>query len=177
MMNITTLGVGAIIGATFVAGTNLYIFIANRKKDEIKERLENLYTPMYVYYMEHMRYGSEDPYRDYLVLKKIYIRNSIYASDMLKELFESTLDVESQFIDLDEAQRAIKMQTVLIRDDKGLEKDIHNMMHRMSGWIDREHDELQIYYTKGLISRFFWRLKINNNPYYARKTIPAGRSF
>ena len=30
--------------ATLVAGTNLYIFISNRKKDEIKERLEKLYT-------------------------------------------------------------------------------------------------------------------------------------
>jgi hypothetical protein len=41
-MNINTLGVGAIMGATVVAGTNLYIFISNRKKDEIKERLDNL---------------------------------------------------------------------------------------------------------------------------------------
>ena len=176
-MDITTLGVGAIIGATFVAGTNLYIFMSNRKKDEIKERLDNLYTPMYVYYMEHMRYGSENPYKDYLTLKKIYIRNSIYASDMIRELFESTLDVESEFLDLDETQRVKKMQTVLITDDKGRERDIKNMMYRISGWIHREYDELQIYYAKGVIGRFIWRLKLRDSPDYARGALPAGRSF
>lgn len=176
-MDINTLGIGAIMGATVVAGTNLYIFISNRKKDEIKERLDNLYTPMYVYYMEHMRYGVEDPYEDYLELKKIYIRNSIYASDILKELFESVLDKESEFLDLDEEKREEKMNKALFRDDKGQEKDIKNMMYRISGWIDREHAELQVYYTKGMISRFLWRLKSHENPWYARDSIPAGRSF
>ena len=176
-MDINILGIGAIMGATVVAGTNLYIFISNRKKDEIKERLDNLYIPMYVYYMEHMRYGIDDPYKDYVELKKIYIRNSIYASDILKELFESILDAESEFIGLDEKQRADKMNHAIIRDDKGLEKDIKNMMYRISGWIDREHNELQIYYVKGKIARFLWRLKIYDRPWYARGTIPAGRSF
>ncbi len=176
-MDINTLGIGAIMGATVVAGTNLFIFISNRKKDEIKERLENLYTSMYVYYMEHMRYGVEDPYKDYLELKKIYIRNSIYASDILKELFESVLDKESEFLDLDEEKREEKMNKALFRDDKGQEKDIKNMMYRISGWIDREHAELQVYYTKGMISRFLWRLKSQENPWYAKGSIPAGRSF
>ena len=90
-MDINTLGIGAIIGATVVAGTNLYIFTSNRKKDEIKERLDKLYTPIYVYHMENMRYGIDKPYKNYIALKKIYIRNSIYASDILKELFESHL--------------------------------------------------------------------------------------
>ena len=44
MMDINTLGIGAIIGATFVATTNLYIFISNRHRDEIKERLKNFYN-------------------------------------------------------------------------------------------------------------------------------------
>ena len=176
-MDINTLGIGAIMGATLVAGTNLYIFISNRKKDEIKERLDNLYTPMYVYYTEHMRYGVEDPYKDYLELKKIYIRNSIYASDILKELFESVIGAESEFIELDENQRAEKINTVIMKNDKGEEKDIKNMMYRIGGWINREHDELQIYYAKGKIARFLWRLKIHNSPWYARSTVPAGRSF
>jgi len=176
-MDINTLGIGAIIGATVVAGTNLYIFTANRKKDEIKERLDNLYTPMYVYHMENMRYGIDEPYKDYLALKKIYIRNSIYASDILKELFESIMDVESEFIDLDEGQREEKMHKALFRDEKGLDKDLKSMMYRVSGWIAREHDELQIYYAKGMISRFIWRWKIQDSPWYARGAIPAGRSF
>jgi hypothetical protein len=176
-MDITTLGVGAIIGATFVAGTNLYIFMSNRKKDEIKERLDNLYTPMYVYHIEHMRYGIEEPYKDYLALKEIYIRNSIYASDILKELFESVIDAESEFVGLDEKERAEKMNHAHMKNDKGEEKDLKGMVDRISGWIDREHDELQIYYAKGMIGRFLWRLKIHNNSKYARKSIPAGRSF
>jgi hypothetical protein len=135
-MNINTLGVGAIMGATVVAGTNLYIFISNRKKDEIKERLDNLYTPMYVYYMEHMRYGVKDPYEDYLKLKKIYIRNSIYASDILKELFESVIDTESEFMGLDEKQRIEKMHHVLMQNDKGQDKDLRGTMDRISGWIE-----------------------------------------
>ena len=151
--------------------------MSNRKKDEIKERIDNLYTPMYVYYMENMRYGVDEPYKDYLALKEIYIRNSIYASDILKELFESLMDVESGFMDLDEVQRKEKMNKALFRDDKGLDKDLKSLMYRISGWIDREHDELQIYYAKGKIARFFWRLQINDSPWYARGAIPAGRSF
>ena len=176
-MDINTLGIGGILGAILLSSINLYVFYSNRKKDEIKERLDNLYTPMYVYHMEHMRYGITDPYKDYLELKKIYIRNSIYASDILKELFESVLDTESEFIGLDEKQRAEKMNHVLMRNDKGQEKDIKSMMYRISGWIDREHDELQIYYVKGKIARFFWRWKIQDSPWYARGAIPAGRSF
>ena len=87
-MDINTLGIGGMIGATVVAGTNLYIFISNRRKDEIKERIERLYSPMFAYYMEHMRYGGSDPYKDFQQLKKIYIKNSIYASDILCELFK-----------------------------------------------------------------------------------------
>jgi len=176
-MDINLLGIGAIMGATVVAGTNLYIFMANRKKDEIKERIDNLYTPMYVYYMENMRYGVYEPYKDYSVLKKIYIRNSIYASDILKELFESLIDVESEFIGLDEEQREEKMNNALFRDDKGLDKNLNYMVDRIGGWIDREHDELQIYYVKGKIARFIWRLKIHDSQWYARGAIPAGRSF
>ncbi len=176
-MDINTLGIGGILGALLLGSTNLYMFYSNRKKDEIKERIDNLYTPMYVYYMEYMRFGIDEPYRDYIELKKIYIRNSIYASDILKELFESLLDVESGFVDLDEAQRKEKMNKALFRDDKGLEKDLKSMMYRISGWIEREHDELQIYYSKGVIGRFLWRLEILNDSKYARGAIPAGRSF
>ena len=176
-MDINVLGIGGILGAMLLAGINLYIFHSNRKKDEIKERLDNLYTPMYVYHMEHMQYGVENPYRDYLKLKKIYIRNSIYASDILKELFDSLMDVESGFIDLDEVQRKEKMNKTLFRDDKGLDKDLKSMMYRVSGWIHKEHDELQIYYAKGMMGRFFWRWETRSNPHYGRGAIPAGRSF
>lgn len=176
-MDINLLGIGAIMGATVVAGTNLYIFLSNRKKDEIKERLDNLYTPMYVYHMENMRYGSTSPYKDYIKLKKIYIRNSIYSSDILKELFESVIDTESEFMGLDKKQRAEKMNHTLMKNDKGEERDLNSMVDRISGWINREHDELQIYYVKGLIARFLWRWKIHGSSWYARGTIPAGRSF
>ncbi len=36
---------------------------------------------------------------------------------------------------------------------------------------------LQIYYAKGMIGKFLWRLKIQDNPWYARGAILAGRSF
>ena len=176
-MDINALGIGGILGAILLASINLYIFHSNRKKDEIKERIENLYTPLYVYYMENMRYGSLKPYKDYLALKKIYIQNSIYASDMIKELFEELLDKESEFMTLTKEERASKMNTSFFTDDKGLEKDLNQMMYRISGWISREHDELQIYYSKGIIGRFFWRLELQKNHRYARGTIPAGRSF
>jgi hypothetical protein len=127
--------------------------------------------------MEHMRYGVKDPYEDYLKLKKIYIRNSIYASDILKELFESVIDTESEFMGLDEKQRIEKMHHVLMQNDKGQDKDLRGTMDRISGWIDREYDELHIYYVKGIISRFLWRLKIQDSPWYARGATPAGRSF
>lgn len=166
-MDLNAIGIGAIIGATFVAGTNLYIFMHNTNKAEIKERIEKLYSPLYVYYLENMIYGSGRSYEDYLALKKIYIANSIYASDVLKELFEELLQKESEFMDLSESERAMKMNSSLFRDDKGLEKDLKNMMYRIGAWIDSEHDDLQVYYAKGTIGRFLWRLKIQNNPSYA----------
>lgn len=176
-MDLNAIGIGAILGAILVAGTNLYIFARNSNKAELKERIEKLYSPLYVYYLKNMRYGSEEPYNNFLALKKIYIKNSIYASDILKELFDEVLDKESEFMDLTVSERAIKMDETLFRDDKGQENAFKNMMTRIGGWIDREHDELQIYYAKGLIERFLWRLEINNNSSYARGALPAGRSF
>ena len=87
------------------------------------------------------------------------------------------MDVESGFIDLDEVQRKEKMNKTLFRDDKGLDKDLESMMYRVSGWIHKEHDELQIYYAKGMMGRFFWRWETRSNPHYGRGAIPAGRSF
>lgn len=180
-MDLNAIGIGAIIGATFVAGTNLYIFIHNSRKDEIKERINKLYSPMYSYYLEHMKYHSEEKelglYEDYLVLKKIYMSNSIYASDILKELFEELLYRESELMDLSLEERAKEIHNLTFRDDKGIESDFKTMMYRVEGWIDREHDELQLYYIKGKLGRFLWRLEIRNNPYYARGSLPAGRSF
>jgi hypothetical protein len=176
-MDLNTIGIGAVLGAILVAGTNLYIFVRNSNKAELKERIEKLYSPLYEYYLENMRYGSDEPYNNFLALKKIYIKNSIYASDILKELFDEVLDKESEFMELPENERAIKMDETLFRDDKDQEKDFKNMMIRIGGWIDREHDELQIYYAKGLMGRFLWRLEINNDSSYARGALPAGRSF
>ena len=172
-MDINTLGIGGIIGASLLATLNLYIFISNRKKDEIKERIENLYSPLYVHYREHTYYGSKEPYKDYLIFKKMYIQNSIYASDVLKELFEELLDKESEFRDLTEEGRAKKMMNSSFRNDKGLEVDLKDMIVRVGGRIDREHDELQIYYAKGFFARWFWRLFDSNK----RELVPAGRSF
>ncbi len=94
-MDINTIGIGAIMGATLVAGTNLYIFISNRKKDEIKERLEKLYTPMYVYYMEHMRFSVEDPYKDYLALKR-YISVTASMPQIYSKSFLNPLWLQNQ---------------------------------------------------------------------------------
>lgn len=176
-MDLNTIGIGAVLGAILVTGTNLYIFVRNSNKAELKERIEKLYSPLYVYYLKNMRYSTDEPYNNFLALKKIYIKNSIYASDILKELFEEVLDKESEFMDLAENERAIKMDEILFKDDKDQEKDFKNMMIRIGGWIAREHYELQIYYAKGLIGRFLWRLQINNDSSYARGAFPAGRSF
>lgn len=180
-LDINILGIGAIIGATLVTGANLYIFNSNRKKDEIKERIDKLYSPLYAYYLEHMKYQTENKklglYEDYLALKKIYIHNSIYASDILKELFNDLFYHESELLNLSLEERAEKIHSLTFRNDKGIETDFKNMMYRIQGWIDREHHELQLYYIKGKIGRFLWRLEINNNPSYARGSLPAGRSF
>ena len=181
-MDINTLGIGAIMGATLVAGVNLYIFNSNRKKDEIKERIDNLYSPLYVYYLENMKYISGkshyDLYKDFLALKRIYTSNSIYSSDILKELFEEIIYKESDLMNLPEEERTQPMYYKLkFRDDKGVDSDFKHIMYRIEGWIDREHDELQIYYSKGIVGRLLWRLEIQNNPEYARGSIPAGRSF
>jgi len=56
-MDLNAIGIGAVLGAILVAGTNLYIFARNSDKAELKERIEKLYSPLYEYYLENMRYG------------------------------------------------------------------------------------------------------------------------
>lgn len=46
-MDLNTIGIGAVLGAILVAGTNLYIFVRNSNKAELKERIEKLYSPLY----------------------------------------------------------------------------------------------------------------------------------
>jgi hypothetical protein len=65
--------IGAVLGAILVVGTNLYL-TRNSNKVELQERIEKLYSPLYEYYLENMRYGSEEPYNNFL--KKIYIKTA-----------------------------------------------------------------------------------------------------
>jgi hypothetical protein len=181
-MDLNGIGIGAVFGAIFMGTIQLYMFASNRKKDELKNRIEKLYSPLYVYYLDNMKFttvGNDlELYTHYLALKQIYIANSIYASDILKELFENMVHVESDLMNQTLENRVRQMSNEKIfRNDKGKEADLNDMLYRIVGWIDREHDELQLYYAKGLIGRFLWRLEVNNNPAYARETIPAGRSF
>lgn len=100
-MDINTIGVGAILGATVVAGTNLLIFHLNRKKDETKERLKNLYYPLYASiakkdkYLAFLKTCQEEEfekfavefYKFFLELRDIYLDNKIYESMQLREAF------------------------------------------------------------------------------------------
>lgn len=100
-MDINAIGIGAIIGATVVAGTNLLIFHLNRKKDETKERLKNLYYPLYASIAKkdkHLAFlktcqeeGFEkfavEFYKFFLELRDIYLDNKIYESMQLREAF------------------------------------------------------------------------------------------
>lgn len=107
-MDINIIGIGAIIGATVVAGTNLFIFQQNRKRDEKKERLKNLYNPMYSliskkdkYFAFLKSYDVESTeefekfavefYHYFLELRDIYFDNKIYESMELRGAFHKLL--------------------------------------------------------------------------------------
>ena len=100
-MDINILGVGAVIGATVVAGTNLYIFNKNRKRDELKERLKNLYYPLYAMIAKKKKYFAflkmrpdeefekfaVEYYKFFLELRDLYLDNKIYESLELRRAF------------------------------------------------------------------------------------------
>ncbi len=100
-MDINILGIGAVIGATVVAGTNLYIFQQNHKRDESKERLKNLYYPLYAMIekkKKHLGFLKIRPkeefekfaveyYKFFLELRDLYLDNKIYESLELRIAF------------------------------------------------------------------------------------------
>jgi len=107
---------GSIMGATIVAAANLTIYQMNRMKDEKKERLKNLYNPMYSLierkdkYLaflkpydeekkeEYERFATEY-YQFFLELRDIYYDNKVYESKELRFAFHKLLhnhEIESR---------------------------------------------------------------------------------
>lgn len=46
-MDINSIGIGSLISSILIVATNIYIFQKNRKFDQSKEQINNLYNPLH----------------------------------------------------------------------------------------------------------------------------------
>lgn len=106
LIDINLIGIGAITGALVVAGTNLYIFNKNRKNDQVKEQLKNLYNPLNAQIEKKFHYltflkmravtgdvqfeqFASEYYELFLSLRDIYLENEVFGSLKLQRAYHS----------------------------------------------------------------------------------------
>ena len=99
-MDIGTVGVGAIIGATITVIVNIILHQKNRQYDRAKEQLVHLYSPLnaiinkklkYLTFLKHNNKKSDqypvEYYKFFIELQDIYLKNEVYASLELRAVF------------------------------------------------------------------------------------------
>ena len=88
-MDINAVGIGAIFGAVLVSGTNLFIAQQNRKKDDIRERLEKFFLPMQR--ILNSSNAMENSYETLLKIEKIYGEHEHLASPQMALILADVL--------------------------------------------------------------------------------------
>lgn len=104
MIDLNSIGIGAIIGSCVVVLVNIYLHQKNIKYDRAKEQLKNLYNPLNKIINKNKKYldflklreesfqkFSEEYYTFFLELREIYLDNEVYASIDLQRAFHSLL--------------------------------------------------------------------------------------
>ena len=135
-MDIGTIGVGAIIGSVIVVGTNLFIAQKNRKRDEIKERLEKLYLPMKRVVQKPN--AMDNGYETFLELEKLYAEYEHLAAPKLGDTIDDIIQSYHSLLqeNLTESEIKEKIMTGSFRSYKDTPRDFSQIMYDIYGILD-----------------------------------------
>jgi len=150
MIDINAIGIGAIIGATFVAGTNLFVAWRNRIREDIKERLEKLYLPMHKVLCSPK--AMDNQYETFLEVENLYTEYEHLVSPKLEQVL---YDVVSQYhsllieglADVEVKERMIKGNFKTYKRD--VIRDFHAIIYDIDGVVDAGKSELLRQYRGG----------------------------
>lgn len=170
IVDINLLGIGAIIGATVVAGTNLFIFQQNRKRDEIKERLEKLYLPMKKILNEPK--AMDDNYEIFLQVKKLYVKYEHLVSPILEHvLYDVVSEYNSLLRDnLTEIEIKEKIIAGSFKSYKNTPRKFDALIYDIDGVVDAGLSELLRQYRGGFKVHILNFLQFfSSSPYSAKE--------
>ena len=149
-MNVNAIGIGALIGATIVAGTNLFVAWRNRIREEIKERLEKLYLPMYK--VLRTPKAMDKRYETFLEVEKLYTEYEHLASPKLEQVlydivsqYHSLLSEELTEVEVKEKMLKAKFTTY----KRDAIRDFHAIMYDIDGVVNAGKYELLRQYRGG----------------------------
>lgn len=169
-MDIAAIGIGAIAGAILVVGTNLFISQQNRKRDDIKERLEKLYIPMKRVLQKPN--SVQDKYELFLELEEIYSEHEhlaapmlIYVLDDIADTYHSLLNENLEAIEIEEKIRAGEYSSY----KKGL-RNFDKLIYDIYGVVAANTDELLRQYRGGFKLHFLNFVQFfQSSPYSAKE--------
>lgn len=149
-MDVNAIGIGALIGATIVAGTNLFVAWRNRIREEIKERLEKLYLPMHKVLCTPK--AMDNQYETFLEVEKLYTEYEHLVSPKLEQVL---YDVVSQYHsllseDLTEIEVKEKMlEAKFTTYKRDVIRDFNAILYDIDGVVDAGKSELLRQYRGG----------------------------
>lgn len=168
-MDIQSMGLGAFFSAVLIVGTNLFISQQNRKRDEIKERLENLYIPMRKILKKPT--AMQEKYKIFLQIEKIYTSYEYLASPILVDVLCDVLDTYHSLLrgNLTEAEIKEKMMTESFKNYKNISRKFDPLVYDIYGIVDANTEELLRQYRGGFKLHFLNFMQFfSSSPYSAK---------
>ncbi|MDD2782030.1 hypothetical protein [Sulfuricurvum sp.] len=168
-MDIGTIGVGAIIGSVIVVGSNLFIAQQNRKRDEIKERLEKLYLPMKRVLQKPN--AMQNKYETLLELEKLYAEYEHLAAPMLIYVLDDIVDTYYSLLNdnLTESGIEEKMRAGSFTSYNEGSRNFNELMYDLYGIVDANTEELLRQYRGGFkLHALKFAQSFSSSPYSAK---------
>ena len=169
-MDINTLGIGALIGAVVVSGINIFISWRNKEREDIKERLENLYLPLDKILKTYRR--RDNKYETFLEIETIYRDHEHLASPTLSHVLYDVLNKYDDWINENLSQDEIreKIESEQFINEKDISRDIKALLYNIYGVVDAGTFELLRQYRGGFEVHFLNFIQFFSfSPYSAKE--------
>jgi hypothetical protein len=169
-MDINVLGVGAIIGSVMVVGANLFIAWQNRRRDDIKERLEKLFLPMRRVLQKPK--AMENNYETFLEIEKLYTKYEHLASPMLVFVIHDIVYTYRSLLrdTLTENEIEEKIKENKYKNYKNISRNLNELVYDIYGIVDASTEELLRQYRGGLKLHILNFLQFFSSSPYSAKT-------
>jgi hypothetical protein len=148
-MDIENIGIGAVLSALLAVGTNLFISQQNRKRDEIKERLEKLYLPMRKILRSPQ--AMQNKYATFLELEKLYTEYEHLVSPMLIYVFDDIVDTYHSLLNetISEVEIREKLIASSFKNCKDISQQFDALIYDIYGIVGANTEELLRQYRGG----------------------------